>query len=219
MTRRARTSYYASKIEEQSSNNKTFFQTIGFISHTKSDTVLPDYISQTQMIQKFNKLYFVDKIAATRLKLDLSNQDARIVDDERITPPPELSSFTLATVDEVATESCQLDLIPRHLFKENFEAVAPIICDIVQRNSKKAIVCPLIKKYTFDKNILKNYRSVSNFSFILKITEKIVASRFKKHLLENSLHETKQSAYRSHHNSETALISVTNDIMCAVDQN
>ena len=80
------------------------------------------------------------------------------------------------------------------------------------------IVRPLIKKSTLDKNILKNYRPVSNLSFISKITEKIVASRFKKHLLENSLHEPKQSAYRSHHSTDTALISVTNDIMCAVDQ-
>ena len=83
---------------------------------------------------------------------------------------------------------------------------------------KKAILRPLIKKSTLDKNILKNYRPVSNLSFISKITEKTVASRFKKHLLENSPHEPKQSAYRSHHSTETALISVTNDIMCAVDQ-
>ena len=153
----------------------------------------------------------MDKIAAIRLKLDQSNQDAQIVDDERITPPPELSSFTPATVDEVvklikqsATKSCQLDPIPTHLLKENLEAVAPIIYDIVNLSLKngffltefkKAIVRPLIKKSTLDKNILKNYRPVSNLSFISKITEKIVTSRFKKHLLENSLHEPKQSAY------------------------
>ena len=140
----------------------------------------------------------------------------------------------LATVDEVvklikqsATKSCQLDPIPTHLLKENIEAVAPIIFDIVNLSLKngifptefkKAIVRPLIKKSTLDKNILKNYRPVSNLSFISKITEKNVTSRFKKHLLENSLHEPKESAYRSHHSTETALISVTNDIMCTVDQ-
>ena len=158
-------------------------------------------------------MYFVDKIAAIRQKLDQSNPDAQIVNEERITPPPELSSFTPATVDEViklikqsAPKSCQLDPIPTHLLKENLEVVAPIICDIVNLSLKnwifptefkKAIVRPLIKKSTLDKNILKNYRPVSNLSFISKITEKIVASRFKKHLLENSLHEPKQSAYRS----------------------
>ena len=158
MTRRARSSYYASKIEEQSCNNKAFFQTIGSISHTKSDSVLPDYTSLIQMLEKFSN-YFVDKITAIRLKLDQSNQNTQIVNDERITPPPELSSFipscTPFTVDEVvklikqsATKSCQLDPIPTHLLKENLEAMAPIICDIVnlslrmgffQRNSKKQL--------------------------------------------------------------------------------
>ena len=61
--------------------------------------------------------------------------------------------------------------------------MAPIICDIVNLSLKngifptefkKAIVCPLIKKSTLDKNILKNNRPVSNLSFISKITEKIV---------------------------------------------
>ena len=50
--------------------------------------MLPDYTSQIQMLDKFSN-YFVDKIAAIRLKLDQSNQDAQIVDDERITPQPE----------------------------------------------------------------------------------------------------------------------------------
>ena len=121
MTRRARTTYYASKIEDQSCNNKAFFQTIGSISHTKSDSVLPDYTSLMQMLEKFSN-YFVDKVAAIRQ----SNQDVQIVNDERITPPPELSSFTPSTVDEVvklikqsATKSCQLDPIPTHLLKVN----------------------------------------------------------------------------------------------------
>ena len=98
----------------------------------------------------------------------------------------------------------------------------PLVDEEISKNTsflifKKAIVCPLIKKSTLDKNILENYRPVSNLSCISKITE-IVASRFKKHLLKNSLHEPKQSAYRSHHSTETALISVTKYIMCAVDQ-
>ena len=88
------------KLKNSHITAKRFFQTIGSISHTKSDSVLPDYTSLIQMLEKFSN-YFADKIAAIRLKLDQSNQDAQIVDDERITLPPELSSFTPATVDEV----------------------------------------------------------------------------------------------------------------------
>ena len=114
--------------------------------------MLPDYTSLIHMLEKFSN-YFVDKIPALRLKLDQRNQDAQIVDDGRITPPPELSSFTPATVDEVgklikqsATKTCQLDPIPTHLLKENLEAVSPIICDIVNLSLKNGIFPTEFKK-------------------------------------------------------------------------
>ena len=83
---------------------------------------------------------------------------------------------------------------------------------------KTAHVCHLIKKSTLFCNALNNYISVSNIPYISKIVDTVVAVRLQKHLQDNQLHEPVQSAYRPAHIAETALVRVTNYILCAVDK-
>ena len=47
---------------------------------------------------------------------------------------------------------------------------------------KCAIVAPLLKKHFIVPNDLKNYRSVSNLSFMFKLLEKVVVSQSMPHL-------------------------------------
>ena len=54
-------------------------------------------------------------------------------------------------------------------------------------------------------------------SVVSKIIEKVIASQLLKHTEENNLLEKMQSAYKSGHNTETALLRVYNDILKAVD--
>jgi len=77
---------------------------------------------------------------------------------------------------------------------------------------KKAHVTPLLKKSSLPKNDLKNYRPDSNLNYIGKLMEKVVASQIKGHVDGLGLDNPFQSAYKSHHSTETALLSVTNDI-------
>ena len=97
-----------------------------------------------------------------------------------------------------ASKSCELDPIPTQLLKDNIQSLITPIKEIVNMSLtsgvfptkfKEALVFPLLKKSKLDPNVLKNYRPVSNLSFISKITEKAVAARFNKHLSENGLHE------------------------------
>ena len=83
---------------------------------------------------------------------------------------------------------------------------------------KLAQVKPLLKKATLDPNELKNYRPISNLPFLSKILEKIVLHQLSQHLSDNNLLSFHQSAYRSDHSTETALLRIVNDILYSLDE-
>ena len=76
---------------------------------------------------------------------------------------------------------------------------------------------PLQKKPSLDRNILKNYRPVSNLSFISKLIEKVVAKQLNEFISHEGLLNVNQSAYKSSHSTETALLKIQNDIALSVD--
>ena len=90
-------------------------------------------------------------------------------------------------------------------------------CAEFPKELKRAFLTPLIKKIILDADIFKNYRPVSNLSFLSKLIERIVCIQLVNHLDKNGLYEVFQSAYRQLHSTETALLRVQNDILQAVD--
>jgi len=171
------------------------------------------------------------------LKTKIDNIQANLggepchIDLER--SPPALECFELATEDEVIktiiNSPCKTspqDPIPTWLLKENLSMLAPSITGIINMSlttttfpdrMKTAIVRPLLKKSTLDPEQFSNYRPVSNLSFLSKVLERIVSARITKHMATHDLHEPTQSAYRQYHGTETTLVRVMNDILCALD--
>ena len=74
----------------------------------------------------------------------------------------------------------------------------------------------LIKKPGLDREMIKNYRPVSNLSFLSKVIEKVISIRILGHILDNNIVDSFQSAYRAGHSCETALLRVYNDIVTTV---
>ena len=124
-------------------------------------------------------------------------------------------------------KSCELDPFSTWLLKKCAVLVVPLLTHLinaslsegyVDNSMKTAQVRPLLKKPGLDANILKNYRPVSNLPFVSKLLERVVAGRLSKHMDTHALLESFQSAYKPHHNVESALIRVHSDILQAMDR-
>ena len=76
---------------------------------------------------------------------------------------------------------------------------------------------PLLKKPSLDPDTLKNYREISNVSFLSKVLEKAAFNQLTIYMSDNNLLEPMQSAYRKYHSTETAPVWVQNDILRALD--
>ena len=143
------------------------------------------------------------------------------------------SSFAPVSVDEVVrllsrtpTKHCPLDPAPTWLVKRASHVLAPVLREMCNASlqsgnlpdtQKSAIVFPRLKKPTLDVEDANSYRPISNLSFASKFVERVVATRFSSHAERHRLFPSNQSAYRRHHNTETAVVSVLNDIIRAVD--
>ena len=134
--------------------------------------------------------------------------------------------FVLKIINSASAKSCELDPSPSTLLYENRDILLPTIMniintslttDIVPRDLKTAIVKSLSKKPSLDKNLLKNYRPISNVSFLSKILEKVVLHKLLSYLQENNLSNPIRSAYRAGYSTENVLLRIVNDILSALD--
>jgi hypothetical protein len=80
-----------------------------------------------------------------------------------------------------------------------------------------AIIRPLLKKPTLDRNTLSNYRPVSNLPYLSKLIEKAVLAQLTHYLTKFNLLPVQQSAYKANHSTETALLSLYDDLLTTAD--
>ena len=149
--------------------------------------------------------------------------------------PPEiqkLSEFqpiTLSKLEEVIlstpNKNCELDPIPTSLLKQILPSIVTIIADIINislrdgifpETLRKALVRPLLKKPNLDL-LDKNYRPVSNLSYVIKLLEQVAAVPLVNHIENHGLIEVYQSAYHALHSTETALLKVKTDVIKALE--
>ena len=81
---------------------------------------------------------------------------------------------------------------------------------------EQALIRTLLKKPSLGHQDYNSFRPISNLSFMAKVIEKVVVKQLADYITDNNLSEVFQSAYRSNHSTETALIRVYNDIALSI---
>ena len=116
----------------------------------------------------------LDANASASSNLNTYNYDSDVV--------CRLSQFQLVTEDTLhevimkcPSKSCSLDPMPTWLVKQHLPVLTPILTKIVNSSLssgsfpsglRKAIITPILKKASLDKNTLGNYRPVSNLPLL-----------------------------------------------------
>ena len=206
------------------------FKITNHLMHRKQISNLP-----TDMPADAFSAYFIGKIDQIRDDLASNRADPAppSLSSSRPSPSPTLTTLNPASEQEIvkiiqssSPKSCQLDPLPTVLVKNLKTTLAVPITRLINMSlatgeipdsSKTALITPVIKNESLDSTEKKNYRPISNLSFVSKVAEKVVTARLNSHLEEGKLLESQQSAYKKFHSVETALLKVHNDIMCAVD--
>ena len=136
---------------------------------------------------------------------------------------------TIEDTQQIITKSppkaCELDPVPTTLLWQHSNTVAPAIQAIVNKSLtmgkfpavlKQAVLRPLLKKVNLTLT-LQNYCPVSNLSFLSKVIERCVCHQLVSFSESSNNMEPLQSAYRTNHSTETALLKVQTDILDAID--
>jgi hypothetical protein len=123
-------------------------------------------------------------------------------------------------------KSSPLDVLPTTLLKSCAHVFAPIIARLANLSFqtgrfpsryKRAQVLPLLKKAGLDMTSPSNYRPISNLSTVSKVLERLAQARLRPHLLSSANFSQYQSAYRTGHSTETALLGVLDGVFTAAD--
>ena len=218
--------YWLGRIAAAEGNSSKLWRSLSGVLHRDKHTSDPTTNTRLSADDLLN--FFNDKVETVR-----ANTGGATVTEDLPPASSTLDSLTSYSEEEVRriimqspVKSCDLDPIPTFLLRDVIDVLLPFLtamCNTSLRDGhlpisqRHAIVTPLIKKPSLDRAEMKNYRPVSNVSFMSKVIERMVATQLTGYLQQNDLLPEMQSAYRRGHSTETALLCVISDILRAAD--
>ena len=168
--------YFTKKLEEVKTTKELFQTTDHLMRHQTSSSLPPG--EDKELCNQF-LLTFNNKIDNIRTFL---GNDTPLPDEHEPSTGNTMTEFCYVTEEEItkcvkasSPKTCDLDPIPTSLLKEYTMELVPYITKIINESLatgvvpdifKRAIVTPLLKKPGLDETDLKNFRPVSNLSFL-----------------------------------------------------
>ena len=232
MLEEAKSNYH--KLQLKDCDQKQLFRKVDKMCSAGSDKTLPSHDNAAKLTNEFAE-FFADKIGKVRDKIDnitlLPSKHSEKSVQHNSSIFSEFCEVSEETIHRIIMKSpsstCFLDSISTWLLKECLPELLPSITRIVNGSLLSGIfptsykfsnVTPLIKKPGLDADTLSNYRPISNLKFVSKVVERAASAQLQEYMFDNGLYGSRQSAYRKHFSTETALVRVQNDILRAIDQ-
>ena len=214
--------YWSDAIQSNKGDSKALWSKISALLKAS-----PNTSTSTNTADDF-AIFFKNKVDVIRAAT--ASAPPPIIEARSCSTLSTMKAFTTAEIVKLVSSSpskhCSLDPAPTWLVKQALPLLADTItlmCNasltegVFPDALKQAIVRPRLKKPTLDPVDLRSYRPISNLSFISKIVERAVAARFSDHVEAEHLLPSRQSAYRTNHSTETAIVAVHDELVRNID--
>ena len=224
------TSYYRKVVTDAGKCQKTLFKVANELLDKNNESVLPAHTDSKVLANDFNAFY-VDKVLKIRQSIPTVEPDSRFARPFQGTMLMQFKPTTVEELDKIVKEygikTSVEDPIPAKLLQSVSDIVLPVYAELINKSFsegtmdsvKSSVIDPLLKKAGLDIDTKKNFRPVNNLMFFSKLIERVVKIRLDTHMDEYALHESTEFGYKVHHNTETMMIGLFDDVLRGFDQN
>ena len=195
--------------------------------------IFPSECTDRELVKLLSK-HFFDKILTLRSSINSKSDESQLTENkvECSVKFEQMDSFLPVSIKELQhlissmnNKSSLLDSAPVSLIKECSDIIFSILQLIVNKSFKEAevpchlkqaTITPICKCSDLDPENIKNYRSISNTTFLSKVLEKVAFSQISSYVHKNGLYNINQSGYKQNHSCETALLYIINNIQQSI---
>lgn len=222
--------YYQQLLREHIDNPKALWAAINKDLLHRHHEDIPLHLSTNVFSEYFSKK--IDDIRSDLMsqasEIDVQTDAIYSVPDQKIFQ--KFKSVTKTEVLKLITTSpmkqCSSDPIHTRILKACTSVllepitslINSVLVDGLPNELKHALVTPVLKNGKLPRELLQNYRPISNLPFLAKLIERVISKQLLGFFDSSELFGETQSAYRINHSTETLLLRVRNDLLTAMDK-